>query len=170
MTLIKIPGHSPQLRAPLCALPCAQHPQEARGGGAPPHHAPAHLQRCARGNQDLHAWIPQQVDLNNGKINHRLFYIFFLTTGCCTLTSSSDTLASAKQLSPPLRTTRLLSGRSWTEFHSTGRDTGSVRWRRFCHRNLILPLRTHPGVLPCWITRCSRGGEFQSERHYSDLQ
>ena len=30
-------------------------------GGAPPHHAPADLQRCARGHQDLHAWVPQQV-------------------------------------------------------------------------------------------------------------
>ena len=50
-----------QLRAPLCALPGAQHPQEAGRGGAPTDHAPADLQRCARGNQDLHAWIPQQV-------------------------------------------------------------------------------------------------------------
>merc|ERR1719341_1193503 len=40
-------GHPAQLRTPLCALPGAQHPQEARRGGAPTHHAPADLQRCA---------------------------------------------------------------------------------------------------------------------------
>ena len=69
---------SAQLRAPLCPLPGAQHPQEARRGGAPTHHAPADLQRRARGNQDLYARIPQQVISSNGNLEGQLNqYAFF---------------------------------------------------------------------------------------------
>ena len=53
--------HTSLLRAPLCALPGAKHPQKAWRRRASTHHAPADLQWCAGGNQDLHARIPQQV-------------------------------------------------------------------------------------------------------------